>query len=189
MENALDEKLAQASKTGRPAAETILRLLATEANALLERRIKESKLPERRLLLDFDFEFQTGINKSQIMDLATLGFVERKQGLILAGNSGTGKSHIVKALLILACQEQYRCRYTTAAAMLKELFAGLADYSLARKLKDYTSPEVLVIDDIGLDRLEQLEFSPPPRPKRNDQPGSLCPIMANKIAIGIRKKF
>ena len=70
-----------------------------------------------------------------------------------------------------------------------KLFAGLADYSLARKLKDYTSPEVLVIDDIGLDRLEQLEFSPPPRPKRNDQPGSLCPIMANKIAIGIRKKF
>ena len=39
--------------------------------------------------------------------------------------------------------------------MLKDLYAGLADYSLERKLKTYTAPEVLVIDDVGLDRLEQ----------------------------------
>ncbi len=49
------------------------------------RRIRDSKLPERKLLADFDFKFLTGIDKSQIMELATLGFVERKQWLILAG--------------------------------------------------------------------------------------------------------
>jgi DNA replication protein DnaC len=159
MEKALDEELTQASKTGRAASDTLLRLLAIETGALLERRverrIKDSKLPERKLFIDFDFEFQTGINKSRIMELATLGFIERKQGLIMAGDSGTGKSHIVKALLLLACQKQYRCRYSTAAAMLKDLYAGLADNSLDRKLKDYTSPEVLVVDDLGPDRLEQ----------------------------------
>ncbi|OGR06285.1 MAG: hypothetical protein A2511_14340 [Deltaproteobacteria bacterium RIFOXYD12_FULL_50_9] len=159
MEKALDEELSQASQKGRATSETLLRLLAAEADTLIERRIerriKESKLPERKLLADFDFKFQTGIDKSQIMELATLGFIERKQGLIMAGDAGTGKSHLVKALLLLACQKRYRCRYTSAAAMLKDLYAGLADYSLERKLKTYTAPEVLVIDDVGLDRLEQ----------------------------------
>lgn len=54
------------------------------------------------------------------MELATLSFVERKQGLILAGSSGTGKSHIAKALLLIGCGKLYRCRYTTAADMLKD---------------------------------------------------------------------
>jgi DNA replication protein DnaC len=159
MEKALDAELAKAVKTGLPSSELLERLLAIEAGALIERRIerkiKESKLPERKLLTDFDFDFQTGVNKGQIMELATLGFIERKQGLILAGDSGTGKSHLIKALLLLACQKQYRCRYTTGADMLKDLFAGLADYSLQKKLKSYIAPEVLVIDDVGLDRLEQ----------------------------------
>ena len=81
------------------------RLLEIEAVSLIERRIerriRESKLPERKLLADFDFTFQTGIDQRQVMELATLGFVERKQWLILAGSSGAGKSHIAKALLLL----------------------------------------------------------------------------------------
>jgi len=81
------------------------RLLAIEAHARIERRIerriKESRLPERKLLSDFDFGFQTGIDKTQVLEIAKLDFVTRKQGLIIAGNSGTGKSHIAKALLLL----------------------------------------------------------------------------------------
>jgi DNA replication protein DnaC len=72
----------------------IERLLALEAGALIERRIerriKDARLPERKLLADFDFAFQTGLDKSLIMELATLGFIERRQGLILAGGSGVG---------------------------------------------------------------------------------------------------
>ncbi len=139
--------------------ELLERLLAIEANALIERRIerriRDSKLPERKLLSDFDFEFQTGLDKAQIMELAKLDFVGRKQGLILAGDSGTGKSHIAKALLIIGCRQLYRCRYTTAAAMLTELMASRADDSLHRKLRQYTSPDILLIDEVGFDRLEQ----------------------------------
>ena len=103
----------------------------------IERRIKESKLPQRKLLSDFDFDFQTGVDKAQIMELATLSFVQRNQGLILAGSSGTGKSHIAKALMLIACQSCYRCQYTTAAVMLNELITGLADNTLEKKLKKY----------------------------------------------------
>lgn len=159
MEEALDEELARAAQEALPVSEALEHLLAREAHCLIERRIerriRESRLPERKLLADFDFGFQTGVDKNQIMELATLSFVERKQGLILAGSSGTGKSYITKALLLLGCQKLYRCRYTTAAQMLKDLMAGLSDGSMEQKLKTYARPHILLIDEIGFDRLEQ----------------------------------
>ena len=161
MDKALDEELSRAVKDCLPPSQVLENLLAIEANALIdrriERRIKESRLPERKLLADFDFIFQKGVDKGQIMELATLDFVSRKLGLVIAGNSGTGKSHITKALLLIGCRKLYRCRYTTATNMLKDLLAGLADNSLDEKLKRYINPDILLIDEIGFDRLEQQE--------------------------------
>jgi DNA replication protein DnaC len=159
MEKALDEELSSGARENLPVSKVLERLLALEADSLIERRIerriKDSRLPERKLLSDFDFPFQKGINQNQILELATLSFVERKQGLILAGSSGTGKSHIAKALLLIGCQHLYRCRYTTAADMLKDLLASLADDTLEPRLKLYTRPDILLIDEVGFDRLEQ----------------------------------
>ena len=123
-EKALEKELSEAAKKAPASTDLLERFLSIEADALIERRlrrrVKESKLPERKLLADFDFTFQTGLDKAQVMEIAKLDFVERKQGLVIAGESGTGKSHIGKALLLLACSRLYRCRYTTAAAMLAE---------------------------------------------------------------------
>jgi DNA replication protein DnaC len=158
IETILEEELARAAKENTPASTLIERLFAAEANAALERRverrIREAKLPERKLLADFDFTFQKSIDKGQVMELATLSFAERKQGLILAGSSGTGKSHIAKAILLVGCSMLYRCRYTTGAAMLSDLMASLSDGTLERKLKVYTRPEILLIDEVGFDRIE-----------------------------------
>jgi len=159
MQKALDEVLSHGATDNLPVSKIIERLLAVEVDSLIERRIerriKDSKLPERKLLSDFDFSFQKGIEKNRIMELATLSFVQRKQGLILAGSSGTGKSHIAKALLLIGCTKLYRCRYTTAANMLKDLMASLADGTLEQKIKLYTRPDILLIDEVGFDRLEQ----------------------------------
>jgi DNA replication protein DnaC len=155
----LDDELARAAQSATPPTELLERLLTAEADSLIqrriERRIRESKLPERKLLADFDFDFQKGIDKAQILELAKLDFIHRKQGVIFAGNSGTGKSHIAKALLLLGCRETYLCRYTTASDMLRDLFSGLADDTLALKLKRYLVPDLLLIDEVGFDRLEQ----------------------------------
>ena len=156
---ALDDELGRAAAEATPVTELLQRLLSLEIDARTERRaerrIKEAKLPDRKLLADFDFDFQKNIDKRQIMDLATLEFAKRKQGLVLAGNSGTGKSHIAKALLLIACRQNYRCRYVTATTMLKELLAGRADNSLDKKLRSFLAPEILLIDEVGFDRLEQ----------------------------------
>src|SRR4030042_6686528 len=109
----LDQALAWAAQQALPPTELLERLLALEANARIERRIerriKESRLPDRKLLSDFDFNFQTGLDKAQVLEIAKLDFVGRKQGLVIAGNSGTGKSHIAKALLLIGCPQLYRC--------------------------------------------------------------------------------
>ncbi|MEA2116123.1 MAG: IS21-like element helper ATPase IstB [Thermodesulfobacteriota bacterium] len=155
----LDDELTRAVRESTPVTELLERLFTREADALIqrriERRIKQSKLPERKLLADFVFSFQKGLDKARIMEIAGLDFVKRKQGLILAGNSGTGKSHIAKAILLIGCMKTYSCRYTTAADMLRELLASLADDTLEKKLKRYLSPEILLIDEVGFDRLEQ----------------------------------
>lgn len=68
----LDEVMAQAMTSKLAISSVLEQLFSAEATALIERRIKESKLPERKLLADFDFDFQTGVDKQQIMELATL---------------------------------------------------------------------------------------------------------------------
>ena len=155
----LDDELGRAAADATPVTDLLQRLLSLKNDARMERRaerrIKEAKLPDRKLLADFDFDFQKNIDKRQIMELATLEFAKRKQGLVFAGNSGTGKSHIAKALLLIGCRQNYRCRYVTAAGMLKELLAGRADNSLDKKLRSFLTPEILLIDEVGFDRLEQ----------------------------------
>lgn len=159
MADILDEELARALQEATAPTELLERLLTREADALtqrsIERRIKEAKLPERKLLADFDFDFQPGVDKSQIMELAKLDFVRRKQGVIIAGNSGAGKSHLAKALLLIGCQKNYRCRYTTGSEMLRDLLTGLADDTLKQKIRRYLAPDILLIDEVGFDRLEQ----------------------------------
>ena len=157
----LERELASALSENTPPAIFFERLLSIEADALLERRIerriRESKIPERKTLDQFDFDFQTGLDRRQVMSLATLGFAQQGQSLILGGHSGTGKSHIAKALMLIACAKNFRCRYTTAADMLKDLKSGLVDDTFDEKLKAYTRPELLCIDELGFDRLEQDE--------------------------------
>lgn len=159
IQKVLEKELTEAAQKALPPTELLERLLAIEANALIERRverkIRESRLPDRKLLSDFDFTFQSGMDKAQVLEIAKMDFVERKQGLVIAGNSGTGKSHIAKALLLIGCIRMYRCRYTTAADMLRDLMASRADQSFHRKLRQYTAPDILLIDEVGFDRLEQ----------------------------------
>ena len=159
IQKVFDQELSEAAQKALTPTELLERLLSIEATALIERRIErritDSKLPERKLLADFDFVFQTGVDKTQVMEIAKMDFAQRKQGLVIAGNSGTGKSHIAKALLLIGCTQLYRCRYTTAADMLTELLASRADNSFNIKLRRYTSPDILLIDEVGFDRLEQ----------------------------------
>lgn len=135
------------------------RVLRSEVDQRTERRIARRidacKLPDRPTLQTFDFDFQTGVNRDLVMDLATLAWVDHKEDLVIIGQSGVGKSHLAKALCLIGCSQQRWVRYTTCADMLADLFASMADGSLQEVLKRYTRPSLLLVDDLGYDPIEQ----------------------------------
>jgi len=160
----LEEMLTEALAENMPAPRLLERLLAAEAaqriERRVERRIRQARLPERKLLVDFDFTFQTGVDRRQILAIAEMDFVARGQSVIFGGHSGTGKSHLAQALLLIGCTKNLRCLYTTAADMLRTLKSGLLDDTLEAKLKRYLAPDLLLIDEVGFDRIEQEDARP-----------------------------
>ena len=120
-----------------------------------ERRIRESKLPVRKTFEAFDFAFQPKLDKDLVLELSTLRFLSQGRNVLLAGMSGTGKSHIAQALALIACNANRRVLYTTSADMLARLTTGLADDSLARALRPYVRAELLVLDEVGLEQVER----------------------------------
>lgn len=123
--------------------------------ARIERRIKEARLPERKTLESFDFAFQPKLDRDLVLELHTLAFLESGKNVLLAGMSGTGKSHIAKALAVAACVANRRVRYTTSAELLATLTTSLVDDTLNEALKPYVRPELLVIDEVGLEQVER----------------------------------
>lgn len=134
-------------------------LVQDEANAKKQRsiryRIEESKLPRPyKLLDDFDFAFQPRLKKKLIMDLATLEFIHQRQSILFIGDPGTGKSHLAQGLAFIACQKRCRVLYTACSDMLNDLNKGVYEKTLAKRLYKYAAPDLLIIDEMGHDRLE-----------------------------------
>lgn len=118
-------------------------------------RLKSSRLPKPyKLLQDFDFSFQPGLKKKLIMDLATMDFIRRKSSVLLIGNCGVGKSHLAQSLAMTACEKGIKTYYTTCADMLNDLNTGVYEKTLEKRIRKYVNPQLLVIDEMGHDRLE-----------------------------------
>lgn len=121
----------------------------------IEYLIKNSRLPQPyKLLGDFDFDFQPKLNRKLIMDLATLGFIEKNQSILYIGGNGTGKSHLAQSLALKACQSGYKVYYTTCSELINDLNNGVYEKNLDKRIKKYINPQLLLIDEMGHDRLE-----------------------------------
>lgn len=159
MKESLDEVLASPPREDLSRPEWLWRLLEPQVRERLEgrveRRIRESRLPARKTLTAFDFDFQPKLDRDLVLELATLRFIDQAFNVLLAGMSGTGKSHIAMALALAACADNRTVRYTTSAQMLSTLNAALADESIESALKQYTHPDLLVIDEVGLEQVER----------------------------------
>jgi len=139
--------------------EFLFRVIENETDAKKQRsiiyRIEESRLPKPfKLLSDFDFGFQPGIKKGLIMDLARMEFIGRRESILFIGDCGTGKSHLARSLALIACQKRIKVYYTTCAAMLGDLNLGVFEKTLSKRIYKYIGPELLLIDEMGHDRLE-----------------------------------
>jgi DNA replication protein DnaC len=114
-----------------------------------ERRIKAAKFPVLKSLETFDFLAMPSLNKALVLELARCEYISRKENVLALGNSGTGKTHVGLALGLAACQQGYRVRFTTAAALVHELLEARDEKRLLRFQKQLAKQDLLIVDEFG----------------------------------------
>lgn len=153
MAEVLEETLKKTERENLSPADFLSILASQEMAARQQRRVKnlisQANFPVIKTIDAFDFSFPKTIGKSQVMNLFDLHFVEQKQNAILMGPPGTGKTHLALALGYHACLQGIKTLFTTAMNLINQLSASLADNSFLRAMKTFTSPTLLIIDELG----------------------------------------
>ena len=114
-----------------------------------ERRIQAAKFPVAKSLDTFDFLALPSVNKKLVVELARCEWISRRDNVLALGNSGTGKTHIALALGLAACQNGFRVRFTTAAAMVHEMIEAQDERRLLRYQRQLARQDLLIVDELG----------------------------------------
>lgn len=134
-------------------AEAMEQLISAQVVLKRERRLsiamRSSKLPAVKKLDSFDFAFQPSIDRSQILSLHELTFLERKENVILLGPAGVGKTHLAISLAIAAIERGKRVYFSTLSNLVLMLVDAERQGKLREKLFMLRNPALLVIDEIG----------------------------------------
>ena len=112
-------------------------------------RMKSSKLGRFKPMADYDWNWPRAIDRQAIDELFTLRFHAEGANVILVGPSGVGKTMIAKNLAHACIGAGRTARFTTASAMLNELVGQDGLTALSRAYRRYTSPAILIIDELG----------------------------------------
>lgn len=116
---------------------------------LIERRLKEARLPRLKTIEEFDFAQAPGISARQIGELAAGGYLERAEPVIFIGEAGTGKTHLAAGLCVAACRQKKRARFVTAAGLVNDLVEAQHHNNLGKVLQRWSRYELIVIDEVG----------------------------------------
>lgn len=115
----------------------------------IARRIKDARLPRMKTLDEFDFSKAPQIQATKIHELAQGGYIERAEPIILIGDCGTGKTHLLTGLCVAACRQKRRVRFATAAALVNELVEAKQQLQLRRVLARWERYDLIAIDEVG----------------------------------------
>lgn len=143
-----------AAQQETPYSDFLEQLLKTEAAGRNVRKqtilTRLAGFPAIKTLDEFDYGFAQGVKRSQIDELAGLGFVERHENVVLIGPSGVGKTHLAIALGYKAAQAGIKTRFTTAADLLLALTAAYHQNQLKQVMhRAVNNYRLLIIDEIG----------------------------------------
>lgn len=149
----LNDFLARAAKD-RWTAVAVLEALAStaledRARRSLERRFKRARLGRFKPMADFEWTWPKTIDRPLVERVLDLDFLSRAENLVLVGAQGLGKTMIAKNAVHQAILHGHSALFTTAADLLLDLNGQETARGLDRRLRHYTRPQLLCIDEIG----------------------------------------
>lgn len=149
----LEMRVKQATEDNLGYTEFLGLLLEDETNKRSDnkhqRLYKGAHLPFEKGLEDFDFTFQPTIKKQDILELATLRFLDKKANILFQGLPGTGKTHLSVAIALKALGYGKTALFTSVWDMITQLQQSRADYSYQKKIQLYLKPDLLILDELG----------------------------------------
>ena len=130
--------------------------LTRRSDRLLDRRRKQAGFRDLNRTLDgFDFTFNPKMNRSMVFDLATCGFIAKREDILFLGPGGTGKSHLAQAIGQAAILQGYRVLYRETHELLGQLADTVADGTRRQYIESLAAVPLLIIDDFGMRKLPQ----------------------------------
>src|SRR5437667_2049466 len=118
-----------------------------------ERRMAAARMPTLKTLEAFDFAFQPSLSERLLWELADLSFVQTATNVIFLGPPGVGKTHLSIALSVKALAAGYSALFTTLTHLAEALDTASYPGLVRQRLRRYTTPSVLVIDEVGYTKL------------------------------------
>jgi DNA replication protein DnaC len=147
------EVLNEAARKQSSMLDVLAALISEEVAAprqrALERRIQRARLPKRKTLQEYNFNFPKRVPKQAILRLFDCDFVVQHGCAIFIGPTGTGKSHLLIALGYTACEKGISVRFTRVVDMINTLTTAQINGMLDKALPQYTIPQVLLLDELG----------------------------------------
>lgn len=149
----LEALLQQAAAEEMSYADFLDRVLGEEVASKTAKNITMrtslARFPFVKGLEAFDFGYQPSLDKKQIQTLASCHFIEHGENIVILGPPGVGKSHLAVGLGLKAIEAGYRVLFSTAAGLIANLTKALGEGRLEEKIKLYSVPRLLIIDEIG----------------------------------------
>lgn len=118
------------------------------------RRVKAAGFPRTKLLAEFDVNQSTSVNPATLAALAEGDYLERGEPVVLLGDSGTGKSHLLIGLGMAACEQGRSVRYVTCAQLVNELAEAADEKRLSKLIARYGRVDLLLLDELGYVQLD-----------------------------------
>lgn len=156
---ALGEIVGHLEKGEMSALDAMEALLTEELHTREGRRIKMALMTARmtrvKTIDSFDFSFQPSLDRNQILTLAHLGFLDRREVVHFLGPPGTGKTHLALALGYEAIKAGKSVYVATLAEIISSLLKAEREGMLAHRIKFLTRTALLIIDEVGYLPLEK----------------------------------